>query len=106
MIPIPGASAVLRALSAAGTPSDAFRFGFLPPKSSQRRRALEERKADDATLIFYETPHRILDALDRYRGGDGRAFGSGGARADEIARGIFARHCGGDPRSAPRRGRR
>ncbi len=65
VIPIPGASAALSALSAAGLPSDAFRFcGFLPPKSSQRRRALEERKADDATLIFYETPHRILDALE------------------------------------------
>jgi len=65
VIPIPGPSAALSALSAAGLPSDAFRFcGFLPPKSSQRRRALEERKADDATLIFYETPHRILDALE------------------------------------------
>jgi 16S rRNA (cytidine1402-2'-O)-methyltransferase len=65
VIPIPGASAVLGALSAAGLPSDAFRFcGFLPPKSSQRRRVLEEYKTEAATLIFYETPHRILDALD------------------------------------------
>jgi 16S rRNA (cytidine1402-2'-O)-methyltransferase len=65
VIPIPGPSAALSALSAAGLPSDAFRFcGFLPPKSSQRRRALKDHKADDATLIFYETPHRILDALE------------------------------------------
>jgi 16S rRNA (cytidine1402-2'-O)-methyltransferase len=65
VIPIPGASAALSALSAAGLPSDAFRFcGFLPPKSSQRQRVLEEWKAETATLIFYESPHRILDALD------------------------------------------
>lgn len=65
VIPIPGASAVLGALSAAGLPSDAFRFcGFLPPKSSQRRRELEASKTEQATLIFYETPHRILEALD------------------------------------------
>ena len=65
VVPIPGASAALGALSAAGLPSDAFRFcGFLPPKSSQRRRVLEEWKKETGTLIFYETPHRILDALD------------------------------------------
>ncbi len=65
VIPVPGASAALGALSAAGLPSDAFRFcGFLPPKSSQRRKILEEWKNETATLIFYETPHRILDALE------------------------------------------
>jgi 16S rRNA (cytidine1402-2'-O)-methyltransferase len=65
VVPVPGASAALGALSAAGLPSDSFRFcGFLPPKSSPRRRVLEEMKAEAATLIFYETPHRILDALD------------------------------------------
>jgi 16S rRNA (cytidine1402-2'-O)-methyltransferase len=65
VVPLPGASAALGALSAAGLPSDSFRFcGFLPPKSSQRRRVLEERKAETGTLIFYETPHRILEALD------------------------------------------
>ena len=65
VVPIPGASATLGAVSAAGLPSDAFRFcGFLPPKSSQRRRVLEEWKAETGTLIFYEAPHRILDALD------------------------------------------
>ena len=64
VIPIPGASAALGALSAAGLPSDSFRFcGFLPPKSSQRRRVLEEWKNETGTLIFDETPHRILDAL-------------------------------------------
>ena len=65
VVPIPGPSASLGALSASGLPSDAFRFcGFLPPKSSQRRRALEDVKGDAATLIFYESPHRIVDALE------------------------------------------
>lgn len=65
VVPIPGVSAALGALSAAGLPSDAFRFcGFLPAKSGQRRRVLEEWKQENATLIFYETPHRILDALE------------------------------------------
>ena len=65
VVPIPGASAAVSALSAAGLPTDAFRFcGFLPPKSSQRRKTLEQWKPETATLIFYETPHRILEALE------------------------------------------
>ena len=65
VVPIPGPSAVVSALSAAGLPTDAFRFcGFLPPKSSQRRKTLELLKPEIGTLIFYETPHRILEALE------------------------------------------
>lgn len=65
VVPIPGVSAVVSALSAAGLPTDSFRFcGFLPPKSSQRRKTLEQWKPETATLIFYETPHRILEALE------------------------------------------
>ncbi len=65
VVPIPGASAAVTALSAAGLPTDAFRFcGFLPPKSSQRQKTLEQLKAEIGTLIFYETPHRILEALE------------------------------------------
>jgi 16S rRNA (cytidine1402-2'-O)-methyltransferase len=65
VVPIPGVSAVVSALSAAGLPTDAFRFcGFLPPKSSQRRKTLEQWKTETATLIFYETPHRILESLE------------------------------------------
>jgi 16S rRNA (cytidine1402-2'-O)-methyltransferase len=65
VVPIPGVSAAVSALSAAGLPTDAFRFcGFLPPKSSQRRKTLEQWKSETATLIFYETPHRILEALE------------------------------------------
>jgi 16S rRNA (cytidine1402-2'-O)-methyltransferase len=65
VVPIPGPSAAVGALSAAGLPTNAFRFcGFLPPKSSQRRKMLEHLKAETGTLIFYETPHRILEALE------------------------------------------
>ena len=65
VVPIPGVSALVTALSAAGLPTDTFRFcGFLPAKSSQRKKALEGLKGETGTLLFYETPHRILDALD------------------------------------------
>ncbi len=64
VVPIPGASAVLGALAAAGLPTDAFRFcGFLPPKSGQRKKALEALRGEGCTLVFYEAPHRIVDAL-------------------------------------------
>lgn len=65
VIPIPGPSALLTALCASGLPTDAFVFGgFLPPKQGQRRKALENWAESPATLVFYEAPHRILDALD------------------------------------------
>jgi 16S rRNA (cytidine1402-2'-O)-methyltransferase len=65
VVPIPGACAAIAALSASGMPTDSFRFcGFLPPRSSPRRRFLEELAGEACTLIFYEAPHRILDALD------------------------------------------
>jgi 16S rRNA (cytidine1402-2'-O)-methyltransferase len=64
VIPIPGASAVLAALTASGLPSDAFLFaGFLPVKAGQRRSRLEELRAAPATLILFESPHRIAEAL-------------------------------------------
>jgi 16S rRNA (cytidine1402-2'-O)-methyltransferase len=63
--PLPGASALLTALAASGLPTDSFHFGgFLPPRSGQRQRALDALKAEAATLIFYEAPHRILEALE------------------------------------------
>jgi 16S rRNA (cytidine1402-2'-O)-methyltransferase len=65
VVPVPGASAVFTALAAAGLATDSFRFcGFLPPKPTQRRKMLEQLKDETSTLIFYETPHRILDALE------------------------------------------
>lgn len=63
--PIPGPSALAAALSASGLPTDAFVFGgFLPAKSGQRKKELEKWKQTQATLLFYETPHRVLEALE------------------------------------------
>jgi len=62
--PIPGPCALVAALSAAGLPTDRFLFvGFLPAKRAGRRSALEELRKDTATLVFYESPHRILDTV-------------------------------------------
>ncbi|PID50291.1 MAG: 16S rRNA (cytidine(1402)-2'-O)-methyltransferase [Proteobacteria bacterium] len=63
--PIPGASALIAALSVAGLPSDRFVFeGFLPAKPAARRVALENLKQEQRTLIFYESSHRIAALLD------------------------------------------
>jgi 16S rRNA (cytidine1402-2'-O)-methyltransferase len=62
--PVPGASAVVAALAASGLPTDAFHFaGFLPPKHGQRRKTLESLATEQATLVFYEAPHRIVETL-------------------------------------------
>jgi 16S rRNA (cytidine1402-2'-O)-methyltransferase len=65
VVPIPGAAAFLAALVASGLPTDSFRFsGFLPAKRGERRRALEAIKSSPRTQVFYETPHRIVEALE------------------------------------------
>jgi 16S rRNA (cytidine1402-2'-O)-methyltransferase len=69
IVPVPGAAAVMTALSASGLPTDQFYFaGFLPARANARRAKLEELAAIPATLIFYEAPHRIgatlRDAID------------------------------------------
>jgi 16S rRNA (cytidine1402-2'-O)-methyltransferase len=64
VVPVPGASALLAALTASGLPVDSFLFlGFLPPKSAARRKELESVAHQSATLVFYESPHRIMDTL-------------------------------------------
>ncbi|MGB7995184.1 MAG: 16S rRNA (cytidine(1402)-2'-O)-methyltransferase [Photobacterium halotolerans] len=64
VVPLPGACAVITALSASGLPSDRFSFeGFLPAKSKGRQDTFRELIEDPRTLIFYESPHRILDSL-------------------------------------------
>ena len=64
VVPIPGASAVLAALAAAGLPAARFFFeGFLPAKTGQRRARLASLASLDATLIFYEGPHRLSETL-------------------------------------------
>jgi 16S rRNA (cytidine1402-2'-O)-methyltransferase len=65
VVPVPGPSAAITALSASGLPTDSFRFaGFLPAKPGQRRRALEFLRDETATLVFYEAPHRIVETLE------------------------------------------
>lgn len=64
VVPVPGACALIAALSAAGLPSDRFIFeGFLPAKSVGRKSRLELLKEEPRTIIFYEAPHRILECL-------------------------------------------
>jgi 16S rRNA (cytidine1402-2'-O)-methyltransferase len=64
VFPIPGANAALSALIASGMATESFAFhGFLPAKPGQRKTSLEALPRDGATHIFYETPHRILEAL-------------------------------------------
>jgi len=65
VIPIPGCCALITALSASGLASDRFSFeGFLPAKSSARKQLMESLKSDARTLIFYESPRRLLAALE------------------------------------------
>lgn len=65
VIPIPGPSALITALSVAGIPTDRFAFeGFLPAKSGQRRAKLTELIFEERTLIFYESSHRIVAMLE------------------------------------------
>lgn len=64
VIPIPGASATMAALSAAGVTTDGFYFaGFLPTKASERERMLAFLRALPVTIILFEAPHRIIETL-------------------------------------------
>jgi 16S rRNA (cytidine1402-2'-O)-methyltransferase len=65
VVPVPGASAVIAALSASGITTNGFLFhGFLPASGSQRRKVLEALKDCSVTLAFYEAPHRILECVE------------------------------------------
>jgi len=65
VLPVPGPSAAIAALSVSGLPSDRFLFvGFLPARAAARRRALADLAAAPHTLVFYESPVRVVDALD------------------------------------------
>lgn len=64
IVPVPGASALIAALSVAGLPTDRFVFeGFLPAKPAARRKWLEGLREEPRTLLFYESSHRIADML-------------------------------------------
>jgi 16S rRNA (cytidine1402-2'-O)-methyltransferase len=77
VIAVPGACAAIAALSIAGLPTDRFTFeGFLPAKSSARRAQLEMLQTQERTMVFYESPHRLVDSLSDMSsifGGDRRA---------------------------------
>ena len=81
VVPVPGACALIAALSASGLPSDRFVFeGFLPARSGARRQRLQALVEESRTLIFYEAPHRLLESL-----GDMREL-LGGERPAVLAR--------------------
>jgi 16S rRNA (cytidine1402-2'-O)-methyltransferase len=81
VVPVPGASALLAALSASGLPSDRFTFeGFLPAKAGARTAKLEVLRDDPRTLVFYEAPHRIEESISAM------AVVFGGERSAVIAR--------------------
>lgn len=62
VVPIPGPSAVITALSAAGLPTNKFIFeGYLPAKTKARQNRLQELATESRTLVFYEAPHRIVE---------------------------------------------
>lgn len=62
---IPGPSALAAAVGASGFPADEFVFeGFLPKKSGKRRKTLEALAREERTLVFYESPHRLVDTLE------------------------------------------
>lgn len=69
VVPIPGACALIAALSVSGLPTDRFTFeGFLPAKREQRRKALVALKHEPRTMVFYEAPHRLFDTLQAMLG--------------------------------------
>jgi 16S rRNA (cytidine1402-2'-O)-methyltransferase len=65
VVPVPGASALIAALSVSGLPMDSFVFeGFLPSKAVRRRQLLTSLREEERTLIFYESPHRLPASLN------------------------------------------
>ncbi len=65
IVPIPGASAIITALSVAGLPTDRFTFeGFLPAKSAARIKALKANEKQPRTQVYYESSHRIVASID------------------------------------------
>jgi 16S rRNA (cytidine1402-2'-O)-methyltransferase len=64
IVPIPGPNAAIAALSVAGVPGPFAFVGFLPPKPSARRKALQSWRGFPHALVLYEAPHRILECVD------------------------------------------
>jgi 16S rRNA (cytidine1402-2'-O)-methyltransferase len=73
VVPIPGVTAVITAVSAAGLPTDRFVFeGFLPAKGQERRDRLESVRGESRTLVYYESPHRLRQTLADFAATFGR----------------------------------
>lgn len=67
VVPVPGVSAVITALSCAGLPTDRFSYeGFLPAKNSKRLQSLQTLENESRTMVFYESPHRLVDSLKSF----------------------------------------
>jgi 16S rRNA (cytidine1402-2'-O)-methyltransferase len=65
VVPVPGPSALVAAIAASGLPTDSFEFlGFLPAKSGQRKTVLEGIRGAEKTIVVYEAPHRIREAVE------------------------------------------
>ena len=94
VVPVPGPSAVIAALSAAGQPVERFAFeGFLPSRAAARRSFLEEVAGEARSLVFYEAPHRLLATLRELAADLRRGAGADrGPGADQAPRGDFSRH--------------
>ncbi|PPT11176.1 rRNA small subunit methyltransferase I [Geitlerinema sp. FC II] len=96
VVPIPGVSASITAVSVSGIECDRFTFeGFLPTKGKERRERLEQLSGEIRTLIFYEAPHRLRETLEDLASGLGnsRAIALGREltkRFEEIWRGTLA----------------
>jgi len=87
IVPIPGACAAIAALSIAGLPTDRFCFeGFLPARGGARRTRLAALREEPRTLVFYESPHRVLETLRDC------AAELGGSRPATVAREITKLH--------------
>jgi 16S rRNA (cytidine1402-2'-O)-methyltransferase len=64
VVPVPGPSAVIAALTGSGLPADAFTFvGFLPSRSGERRKAIRDLANEPRSVVFYEAPHRLIESL-------------------------------------------
>jgi len=65
VVPVPGPSAPVTALAVSGLPTDSFLYlGYLPSKTSDRHKRLQETESHPYTLIFFESPHRIIESLE------------------------------------------
>ncbi|MCQ4088943.1 16S rRNA (cytidine(1402)-2'-O)-methyltransferase [Saccharibacillus sp. JS10] len=86
VVPIPGANAALSALIVSGLSTDQFTFaGFLPRENKDRREALESLGHIEGTLLFYESPHRVLKTIEAM-------FEAWGSRKAVLARELTKRH--------------